>query len=41
MKKIYFVFVFSHLPFISLWGHIDPEDTFRTTESSPGFCVCV
>jgi len=24
MKKIYFVF--SHFPFISMWGHIDPED---------------
>jgi len=45
-----FFFFLSHFPFISMWGHIDPEDqkckhffflhTFRTTESSPVF-MCV
>jgi len=45
-----FSFFFSHFPFISMWGHIDPKDqkckhsflhTFRTTKSSPVLCVCV
>jgi len=47
-ENIYLVF-FSHFPFNSMWGHIDPKDqkckhflhTFRTTKSSPVFFVCM
>jgi len=47
MKKIYLVF--SHFPFISMWGHIDPEDQkcrhfFYMPSEQPNqaqFFVCV
>jgi len=47
MNKIYLVF--SHFPFISRWGHIDPEDQkYKIFSYIPSeqpnqaqFCVCV